>query len=257
MTQFKLAVFDMEGTIFRNSFQGQHFPSIWKVLCNLCGPQAAAEDQINTDRYYGGGYPGYSAWVHDTLQILKKYELKRTQFETLVNQIDYYPGVAETFAELRGMGMTIAVISGGLKAQADRVVIDHYVSHCFAAAEFHWNQDGTIRHWNMQPTDFDHKRSVLEILCRDLGVKAEECVFVGDGRNDRAVAGYCGLSIGFNPHEELRKEVDVIIEQEKGEETLAAVLQPIKQYPNFSLNHFREYKIWRREDIGLLRRICG
>lgn len=248
-----MAVFDMEGTIFRNFYRGNEFKSIWKILCAECGADAVAKDNANTSKYYSGGYPGYSAWVLDTLNLLKKYGLKRNQFESIINDIDYYSGVAEVFSVLRSQGMIIAVISGGLKALADRVVVDHYIDHCFAAAEIHWNPDGTIRHWNMQPTDFAHKRSVLEILCRDLGISAEDCLFVGDGRNDRAVAGYCALSIGFNPHEELRKDVDIIIEQHRGQEDLAAVLQPILKYPQFSLEDFSSYKIWQCEETPVAK----
>ena len=51
MKNIKLAVFDMEGTIFRNSYRGQSYPSIWKVLCQMCGPDAAKEDAINTEKY--------------------------------------------------------------------------------------------------------------------------------------------------------------------------------------------------------------
>lgn len=245
MKELKLAVFDMEGTLFRSVYQGQEFASIWKVLCSLCGPDAVAEDAANTRRYLAGGYQGYSAWVIDTLRILKKFGLKRQLFEMVINAIDYYPGVGETFVQLRRRGMTIAVISGGLKALADRVAVDHEVVHCFAAAEYFWNPDGTIRHWNVQPTDFEHKKTVLEILCRDLGISGDECLFVGDGRNDRAVAGFCALSIGFNPHDELRKEVDIIIEQPKGQENLSAVLEPISKYPNFFLSDFSDYKMWK------------
>ncbi|MHC1698963.1 MAG: HAD family hydrolase [Geobacteraceae bacterium] len=249
MKPIKLAVFDMEGTIFRNSYRGNSFPSLWAVLCNLCGPDAAKEDAINRDKFYAKDYPGYSQWVIDTLKIHQNYGLKRDQFEALIEAIDYYPGVAETFAALRKQGITIAVISGGLKALADRVALDYEIEHCFAAAEYFWNPDGSIRHWNVMPTDFAHKKSVLEILCRDLGITGEECIFVGDGRNDRDVAGYCTLSIGFNPHSELRDDVDIIIEQPIGEEDLSVVLQPIAKFPHFSLDDFSGYKVWNIRDL--------
>lgn len=251
MATLKLAVFDMEGTIFRNTYRGKKFPSIWKVLCHQCGADAVAEDAAFTEKYLAGSYNGcYSAWVLDTLRVLKKYGLKRAEFEAVINEIEYYPGVKEVFRELRSKGVTIAIISGGLKALTDRVAIDFYVDHCFAAAEFYWNPDGTIRHWNMHPTDFAHKRSILEILCRDLGVSGDECLFVGDGRNDRAVAGFCALSIGFNPHEELRKDVDIIIEQPEGNENLAVILEPLEKYPNFDLNDFSAYKIWKNNQVA-------
>jgi len=242
----KLAVFDLEGTIFRNSYKGEIYHSMWQVLCNLLNnKKARKKDEANRKRFYKGGYPGYSQWVIDTLKIHKEYNLKRSKFEEVINSIEYYPGVEQTFAALREKGISIAVISGGLKALADRVAIDYKIEHTFAAAEYYWNSDGSICHWNVMPTDFAHKRSVLEILCRDLGISADECLFVGDGRNDRAVAGYCALSIGFNPHDELRPDVDVIIEQPKGEENLAAVLQPILKFPSFSLSDFSEYKSWK------------
>lgn len=245
MKKIKLAVFDMEGTIFRNAFMGKEFPSIWKVLCSLCGPEALEEDAANTQKYYAGGYPGYSAWVIDTLRILKKHGLTKNQFEGVISGIEYFPGVAETFATLKSKGIQIAVISGGLKALTDRIVVEHEIEHCFAAAEFFWNDDGSIRHWNVQPTDFQHKRSVLEILCRDLGIKQSECAFVGDGRNDRDVAEYAALSIGFNPHEQLRDSATILIEQEIGEENLAAVLPPLLQYPFFSPADFFSGHVWQ------------
>ncbi|MBT1070694.1 HAD family hydrolase [Pelotalea chapellei] len=259
MKKIKLAVFDLEGTIFRNSYRGKDFPSLWAVICNLCGPDAAKEDDGNREKFYAGKYAGYSEWVIDTLKIHQKYGLKRNQLESLINSIDYYPGVAETFEALRLQGINIAIISGGLKALADRAAIDYKIEHCFASAEYFWNQDGTVRHWNVMPTDFAHKKSVLEILSRDLGISADECLFVGDGRNDRAVAGHCALSIGFNPHDELRPDVDVIIEQPKGAENLAAVLQPIARYPHYTLNDFCGYKIWniRREDAPFDTIIAG
>lgn len=257
MKSIKLAVFDLEGTIFRNSYRGKDFPSLWAVICNLCGPEAAEEDAANREKFYAGKYAGYSEWVIDTLKIHQKYGLKRNQLESLINSIDYYPGVAETFDNLRQKGINIAIISGGLKALADRAAIDYKVEHCFAAAEYFWNQDGTIQHWNVMPTDFAHKKSVLEILCRDLGITADECLFVGDGRNDRAVAGHCALSIGFNPHDELRQDVDVIIEQPKGEENLAAVLQPISKFPQFTLDDFCDYKIWKIHGADVTPKMVG
>lgn len=246
MKPIKLAVFDLEGTIFRNVYKGEKFPSLWAVLCTLCkNKKARKEDERNRNKFYCGGYPGYSEWVIDTLKIHQKYGLKRHEFEEVINSIEYYPGVEQTFAALREQRITIAVISGGLKALSDRVAKDYKIEHTFAAAEYFWNPDGSIDHWNVMPTDFAHKRSMLEILCRDLGISADECLFVGDGRNDRAVAGYCALSIGFNPHEELRPDVDIIIEQPEGCEDLSIILQPIMKYEQFELNDFSEYKIWK------------
>lgn len=245
MKTIKLAVFDLEGTLIRNSYRGNGFPSIWKVLCNLCGPLAAEKDAENTKKFYEGGYPGYIYWVMDTIEILKDHELKKAAFESVIKALEYYPGVAETMRVLKNAGIRIAIISGGLKALADRVAIDHGIEHVFASAEFYWAEDGTMLHWNAMPTDFKHKSSLLEMLCHDLRINRNECAFIGDGRNDKDVAGFAGLSIGFNPHIELRDAASVIIEQEKGKEDLSAILAPLLKYPFFSKDDFVNGTVWR------------
>lgn len=238
MKKLCCVVFDMEGTLFKKSYSlmgDKIFPSAWAVLCAQCGPLALAEDQANRERHererhIPGKYP-YSQWVIDTVKIHQKYGLRKYKFEEVVDSVEYFDGVAETFSVLKEWGVTIAVISGGLKALIDRVAVDHKIEHCFAAAEYYWNTDYTIRHWNVQPTDFMHKRTLLEILCHDLGIKPNECAFVGDGINDCDIARYCGMSIGFNPHKALKEAATVTVEQELGKEDLRAVLDHLRNFP--------------------------
>lgn len=252
MKKIKLAVFDMEGTIFQKSYRmlgGKEFPSAWAVLCELCGQEAAARDEQNRKKHHRighipGSYP-YSRWVVDTVKIHQEFGLTKRQFDEVINSVDYFPGVTETFATLKRLGITIAVISGGLKALVDRVALDHQIEHCFAAAEYFWNSDGKIAHWNVMPTDFEHKKTLLEIICRDLGIKRSECAFIGDGKNDREIAEHAGLSIGFNPHEILKKSTAIVIEQDHGKEDLSAVLQPIMQYPFFAKDNFARKNVWQ------------
>ena len=245
MKNIQLAVFDCENTLTKNIFGSKPFLSVWKVLCSCCGKKAADEDEVNTKRYYNGEYSGYSAWVWDTLHILKKYHLKKEQFDEVVDAIPVFDGVRETFEALKKRDIKIAIISGGLKAIVDKVALEYEIEHTFASAEFFWNSDGSMRHWNIQPTDFQHKRSLLKILCSDLNISRSAVFFVGDGRNDCDIADHCGFSIGFNPHEKLRSSVDVIIEQPKGKENLSAILEPLDCYPFFSRDNFVDGNVWR------------
>lgn len=252
MKKIKLAVFDMEGTVFKKTYRimaDKTFPSTWAAMCEICGPEAKADDQLNRERHereghIPGAYP-YSQWVIDTIKIHQKYGLSRDLFDEIVQSVDYFDGVEETFSILKDNDIKIAIITGGLKAQVDRIALDHRIEHCFGAAEYFWGEDGKIVHWNVMPTDFEHKQSILEILCRDLGVRRSECAFIGDGRNDKHVAGYAALGIGFNPHQELHDSAMIVIEQEKGKENLAAVIQPILKYPYYSRHDFSKGKVWR------------
>ena len=113
---------------------------------------------------------------------------------------------------------------------AERVTLDFKFDHFFASAEYFWNEDGTIRHWNCQPTDFTHKRRIIEMLLHDLDISKEECVFIGDGGNDRHVAEHVGWSIGFNPDEHTKVWWKKVIEQEKGQESMLAILDVLESF---------------------------
>lgn len=253
MKKIKAVVVDMEGTVFRKTYRfdfireafpdhwrnlclchgeenlaAKEFSSAWTLLCDLLGPEASKINQANWGKWTNGGYPGYSEWVIDTIRIHKNFGLTRELVDAVVEaSAVYFPGAEETFRALKERGITIALVSGGLKAMADRVALDFGLEHCFASAEYYWHDDGTIRHWNCQPSDFVHKKGLVKLLLHDLGISKEECAFIGDGRNDRDVAQYVGLSIGFNPKPYHKFWWDVVIEQAKGKENLEAVLGPL------------------------------
>ena len=266
MKKIRLAVFDMEGTIYRRAYRfdfikerfpeswkrlcachgeenlaSKDFSSAWTLLCDLLGPVPSELNQNNWKKWTDGGYPGYSEWVIDTIRLHRDYGLTKPLFDAVVNESAiYFPGVAETFAALRSRGIIIALVSGGLKAMADRVALEFSLEHCFTSAEYYWNDDGTIRHWNCQPSDFIHKKRLVKLLLHDLGFSKEECAFIGDGRNDRDVAQYVGLSIGFNPKPDHRFWWDEPIIQESGNEDLSAVLKVILETKRVYTDKFPE-----------------
>jgi len=187
MAKVKLAVFDLEGTVFKKTyrlFSGEHFESAWGAISYHLGDDAKREDQLNRERHSQGGYPYYQ-WVLDTIKIYQKYGLKKDVFEHIIQSVEYHPGAEKTFSALHQQGIITAVISGGLKALADRVALDHRVEHCFTSAELYWCPDqSTLAHWNIMPTDFIHKKSILQMLTHEMQIDPCETAFVGDGIND-------------------------------------------------------------------------
>jgi phosphoserine phosphatase len=240
MKKVRFAIFDMEGTIFKCKIHFCHngreyHGGIWTLLCDILGEEARLQNQKNWERWkyrndpdYPDPYKGYSQWVEDTILLHRRYGLTRSQFQEVINAVPYFAGVAETFAALRRAGVRIALVSGGLKALADRVTLDHRLDYCFAAAEYYWTGE-ELYHWNIHPTDYEHKKSLVELLHRDLGITKEECLFVGDGDNDREVAEYLGHAIAFNPSGEklLEQCCPIIIRQDEGQEDLSEILKHI------------------------------
>jgi phosphoserine phosphatase len=227
MSDIKLCIFDLEGTLFKKSYRfhsGREFQSAWGALCSILGPEAEKEDDANRQRFYQGSYAAYSHWVSDTILIHQKYRLSRTLFDEVITSVEYHHGVSETLSSLINAGIITAVISGGLKALADRVAIEHKVPHCYASAEYFWDDDGALDHWNITPSDFSHKATIAKLLCNEHGIEPEQCAFVGDGLNDCDIAKYAGISIAFNPHNALKEVATYVIEQGKGYENMTAVL---------------------------------
>ena len=239
MKKTKLVVFDMEGTIFKSRVNfklndREFVGGVWTLLCDILGDDASAANKKNYERFvnrhnphYEGRYPGYFNFVEDTILIHKKYGLTKTQFYDVINTVPYFGGVGETFSKLQEHGIRIALISGGLKALAERVVMDYGLDSCFASAEYYW-QGENLHRWNINPTDIDHKKTLVESLHRDLGIRRKQILFVGDGDNDKDIAEYCDAAIAFNPSgKELEHCCSVVITQEPGKEDLSEILNHI------------------------------
>ncbi|MFH1433245.1 MAG: HAD-IB family phosphatase [archaeon] len=228
MSKIKLVFFDMEGTIFRkvvrNSF-GNTAPSAWSLIGKSLGALAHDEEEMTKKRWTSGQYAGYVEWMEDTIRIYQKYGLLREQFEKVMSSIEYHPGVFETFIELRKRGIRTALISGGFKAQADRAQKDLKINHAFAACELFWDKDGNLLHWNLLPSDYEGKIDFMKLIMKEHGLKKSECAFVGDGKNDVALAKVAGISIAFNGDEMLVKASTHSIEQPEGEEDFLEILK--------------------------------
>ncbi|MBT3407020.1 HAD-IB family phosphatase [Candidatus Woesearchaeota archaeon] len=226
--KIKLVFFDMEGTIFKKVYKdakGNTAPSAWCLLAEHLGEQALKDEEINKDKWNNKEYAGYVEWMEDTIRIHKKYGLDKEFFENVINQIEYHPGVKETFLELKKRGIRTSLISGGFKAQSDRAQKDLKINHAFAACEYFWDDDGKLLHWNLLPCDYEGKADFMELIIKEHGLKKNECAFVGDGKNDIFLAKEVGLSIAFNGPRELQDACTHSINQENGNEDFIEVLK--------------------------------
>ena len=224
----KLVFFDMEGTLFRKAkhdVRGNVAPSAWGMLAKQLGPDGEREESESVDKWNAGQYSGYVEWMEETIRIHQKYGVTKTIFDSVMAGIDYHPGVHEVFEQLRSRGIRTALVSGGFKAQADRALVDLRIDHAFAACEYFWDDDGQLLHWNLLPCDYEGKLDFMQLIMKEHGLSANECAFVGDGRNDIHFAAAVAVSIAFNGAEELQAASSHSINQKQGEEDFRAVLQ--------------------------------
>jgi phosphoserine phosphatase len=228
MSKIKLIFFDMEGTIFKKTIKvskGDTAPSAWTLIARHLGEKALEEEEETKDKWTTKKYKGYVEWMEDTIRIHKKYGLTQQFFNKVISSVKYHGGVKETFAELRKGEYITALISGGFKAQADRAQRDLKINHAFAACEYFWDKRGRLFHWNLLPCDYEGKIDFMKLIMKEHGLLPENCAFVGDGKNDVALAKEVGLSIAFNAPEELQRVSKYSINQPEGKEDFRAVLK--------------------------------
>jgi len=212
----KLIFFDLEGTLFRKAVEnssGNTAPSAWTKLAKHLGAEVLAKEELSKQRWNNNEYAGYVEWMEDTIKIYRDHALTRNVFIKVIDSIDYNPNVRETFAEIKKMGLRTGIISGGFKAQADRAQIELRIDHSFAACELFWDTNENLLHWNLLPCDYEGKLDFMNLIMNEHGLSASECAFVGDGKNDIALAKAVGLSFAFNGAEELKKVTTYAIDE--------------------------------------------
>lgn len=211
----KLLVLDVEGTLFKATMKidGTDYPStMWQPIAYALGEAAMLEERKTHEKWDNLEYDNYLDWVKATIDIHRKYGLKKDIFENLINNAAYNEGVEEFFEALNRREWIPVLISGGFQNLIRRAQNDLDIEYGFGACEYYFDDYGYLEHYNIQPSDFNGKVQFLETLLKTFKLnKKTDWVFVGDGKNDEAIAKQAPLAFGINPHEKL-KNVKGLIE---------------------------------------------
>jgi len=227
----RIVFMDLEGTLVRKAYHldnGKVAPSAWTLIAEELGPDALREEEETKDKWNSGGYAGYVEWMEDTIQIHKKYGLRRGLFEQVLNSVEVIPGVDAVVAAFRRFGMRTAIISGGFKLLGDRLQRQLKIDHTFIGCEYFFDDDGGIEHWNLLPADGQGKVDFMKLIMNEHKIDVRDAVFVGDGKNDVELARAVGTSIAFNAQSELRAVSTHVIEQKISEENFLPVLDLVR-----------------------------
>lgn len=228
----KIIFMDLEGTLLqtdRRLDNGKVAPSAWTTLAERLGEECLREEEKTKEKWIMGEYPGYVEWMRDTIRIHKEYGLTRIIFEEIINSAKLMPGAKEAIAEFKSRGAITAIISGGFKALADRVQRELKIDHALSGCEYFFNdKTGEVDHYNLLPSDVQGKADFMQLIAKEHGITKDQCVFVGDGKNDVHLAQAVGLSIAFNAQDELKAVATVSIDQQRGKEDFYEVVKTIQ-----------------------------
>jgi phosphoserine phosphatase len=225
---------DLEGTLLRKEYHldnGKVAPSAWTLLAEHLGESCLREEEETKDKWLRGMYVGYVEWMRDTIRIHKKYGLTADLFYKVMNSVELMPGAKETVHEFRTKGATTAIITGGFKALADRVQKELKIDHAMSGCEYFFDDvTGEIEHFNLLPSDEEGKVDFMHLIVKEHAVQKENCVFIGDGKNDIYLAEQVGFSIAFNAQDELKRVATITIDHPPGKEDFREVAIAIGKY---------------------------
>ena len=205
----KLLVLDVEGTLFRTHIRlpGASIDStIWQAIAHALGPEAIDAEVATHGKWDRGEYPSYIDWMKDTIRIHQEFGLTQSAFERIIQAAEFNPGVVETLRDVDRSVWEPVLVTGGFRELAARVQRAANVHHAFAACEYFFDAD-RLSGFNLLPCDFEGKMDFIQLMLREYRLGENDWVFVGDGRNDVPIARRASLSIGYQPHEQLKAVV--------------------------------------------------
>jgi phosphoserine phosphatase len=229
----RIVFFDMEGTLLKREYRldtGLVAPSAWTLLAERLGPECyEAEEETKRLWIAKTKYKNYLDWMQDTVDIHRRFNLTKAVFLEVIASVDFMPNADTALTTIHAMGAKSVLITGGFKALADRVQSRLRIHHAFAGCDYFFNElTGYVDHVNLLPADEAGKVDFMRLMCREYSVDPADCVFVGDGMNDRELAQAVGFSIAFNAQAELVEVSTTSIAQREGSEDFEAVANCIR-----------------------------
>lgn len=121
---------------------------------------------------------------------------------TILEPLPINPGLGETVSELQRRGIRTAIISGGLDIVAERIAAQYGFDDCLANG-VQCDHEGKLTGEGLLRVELKNKAAALQSLLDRYGIAKQRAACVGDSFIDIAMFESCGLSIAFNPSDEM------------------------------------------------------
>ncbi len=129
----------------------------------------------------------YTMWVEIALGIYKKRKnLKWADVEKIINNYSYFPSAEELVRYLK-QKYTVVIVSGEMNLVVEKIAKELGIVHFKSLTEFFFDELGYIAKVRVDDRTGDEAKNkvcFLKEICSSLGAKLDNCVCVGDGRNE-------------------------------------------------------------------------
>jgi len=202
MKRYDLVCFDMDGvlTALRSS---------WYWL-NLC----LDIDNETTFKAFVSGEIDQSEFMRRDIAQWKavKPDIKISDLIKFFQTMPLIDGIQETIACLRSNGIKCVIISGGVDLAA-RMIAEEFGFDDYVADEICCRSDGTLTGDGKMVVDLSDKGINVRRFIEEYGTTKERTVSIGNSHTDVPMFLNSGMSIAFNPTDELTKETATFVIQ--------------------------------------------
>jgi HAD superfamily phosphoserine phosphatase-like hydrolase len=210
--RYKVAAFDFDGTLLR----GEGFEFSWEAVWRSLG--FGKKIQSDLKREYRkriiaepsreGRVQSYQDWCDKACAQFKLRKLTRSQLKEMSGALTLTRNCREALSQLRGQGVVVAIISGG---------IDTFLEDCFPdfrdyadfvfINELVFGADDLLEGVRASAYDFQGKAEALDLVSARVGCTAAEVVFVGDHFNDADIMVKVDKAIAYPPQDTIIRDV--------------------------------------------------
>ena len=204
MRRYKLAVFDMDGTLLKGR-------GIFVIAEKL----GFYDQLIKLFKYDGNNFYEKSIEI---AKLTKGYSKK--EFLDIFHEIPYQEHTEEVINELKKQNIITGIVTDSYQLLADdlkeRLGFDYafannlIIKNDIITGELEIHNSDLKKDFCSERIYSICKSCVLEELCNNLGITVNEAVAVGDGIVDIGMIKKAGLGIAFKASPEVQKHADVV-----------------------------------------------
>jgi len=183
--QFKLAIFDLDGTLTRER-------SIWEYIHKELGKWYGFAEEYQ--KRFLAGQISYDRFCELDAEVWKG--MKVIELEEIVKTVPFHPGVDELIGHLKQKDLKLALVSSGLSLLSDWVRERHGFDYSVSNDLLH--EDGVLTGKVKIQVYYDRKAEWVERILGQFGLKQEQMIAIGDSRGDLELFRMAGFSVAFN-----------------------------------------------------------
>ena len=183
--QFKLAVFDLDGTLTRER-------SIWEYIHKQLGKWYGFAEEYQNQ--FLAGKISYEEFCERDARVWKGMRVE--ELLEIVKMVPFHPGVDELINYLKERGLKLSMVSSGLSILSDWVHqkcgFDYSVSNDLL------HENGVLTGRVKIQVYYDKKAEWVKRILEQFHVRPEEVIAIGDSVGDIDMFQMVGFPVAFN-----------------------------------------------------------